>query len=206
MAIALDSPRRPAPKPRRKIPDALIYEIMDGTPIYRKGYRDVLSGKKTIEEIMGASTLQSVIVAYLVIQIGKFIDDDAYFLLTGESGVHIDHRNNLANDIAIYDQTVLTPAKISKKYADVPPQIALEIDVEADTSEMTENGYIYKKTRKLFEFGVQKIIWVLTDAQVVIVATPERIETVGWNTDVEIMDGHSFNIGAYLVKKGISII
>lgn len=47
-----------------------------------------------IEEITGASTLQSVIVAYLVMQIGKFIDDDAYFVLTGESGVHIDHRNN----------------------------------------------------------------------------------------------------------------
>ena len=205
MATALDSPRRPVPKPRRKIPDKLIYEIMDGKPIYRKGYRDVLSGKKTVEEIMGASTLQSVIVAYFVIQISKFLDEDAYFLLTGESGVHIDHRNNLANDVAIYDQTVLTPAKISKKYADVPPLIAIEIDVEADTTEMTENGYIYKKTRKLFDFGVQKLIWVLTDAQVVIVATPERIETVDWHKDVEIMDGHRINIGAYLAKKGITV-
>ena len=47
MIIALDSPRRPVPKPRKRVPDALIYEIMDGVPIYRKGYRDVLSGKKT---------------------------------------------------------------------------------------------------------------------------------------------------------------
>lgn len=205
MAIAYDTPRRPLPKPRRKIPESLIYEIMDGKPIYRKGYRDVLSGKKTLEEIMGASTLQSVIVSYLVILIGKFIDDNAYFVLTGEPGVHLDHRNNLANDIAIYDQMVLTPDKISKKYATVPPQIAIEVDIEADTAEMTENGYIYNKTRKLFEFGVQKIIWVLTDPQVVLIATPERIETVDWDKDVEIMDGHSFNIGAYLVKKGITI-
>lgn len=205
MAIAYDTPRRPLPKPRRKIPESLIYEIMDGKPIYRKGYRDVLSGKKTLEEIMGASTLQSVIVSYLVILIGKFIDDNAYFVLTGEPGVHLDHRNNLANDIAIYDQMVLTPDKISKKYATVPPQIAIEVDIEADTAEITENGYIYKKTRKLFEFGVQKIIWVLTDPQVVLIATPERIETVDWDKDVEIMDGHSFNIGAYLVKKGIKI-
>lgn len=205
MAIALDSPRRPVPKPRKRVPDALIYEIMDGKPIYRKGYRDVLSGKKTIEEIMGASTLQSVIVAYLVIQIGRFIDDDTYFILTGESGVHIDHRNNIANDIAIYDQTVLTPAKISKKYADVPPLIALEIDIEPDVADMTETGYLYKKTHKLFDFGVQKLIWVLTDAQVVIIATPKLIETVSWNKDVEIMDGHSFNIGAYLAKKGITV-
>ena len=115
--VALDSPRCPVPKPRKKVSDALIYEIMDGQPIYRKGHRDVLAGKKTIEEIRGASTLQSVIVAYIVMQIGKFIDDDAYFVLTGESGVHIDHRNNLANDVAIYDQAVLTPAKmyLSKK-------------------------------------------------------------------------------------------
>jgi hypothetical protein len=52
MAIALDSPRRSMPKPRRKIPDKLIYEIMDGEFIYCKGYRDVLSGKKT-DEIVG---------------------------------------------------------------------------------------------------------------------------------------------------------
>ncbi len=80
------------------------------------------------------------------------------------------------------------------------------MDIEADTDKMTESGYIYKKTRKLFDFGVQKLIWVLTDAQVVIVATPERIETVDWNKDVEIMDGHSFNIGAYLAKKGITVV
>ena len=205
MIIALDSPRRPVPKPRKRVPDALIYEIMDGVPIYRKGYRDVLSGKKTIEEIIGASTLQSVIVSHLMKIIFTFLDEDMYFVLTGEPGVHIDHRNNLANDIAIYDQTVLTPAKISKKYADVPPLIAIEIDIEADVADITETGYLYKKTHKLFDFGVQKLIWVLTDAQVVMIATPERIETVSWNKDVEIMDGHLFNIGAYFAKKGITV-
>ena len=205
MIIALDSPRRPVPKPRKRVPDALIYEIMDGVPIYRKGYRDVLSGKETIEEITGASTLQSVIVSHLMKIIFTFLDEDMYFVLTGEPGVHIDHRNNLANDIAIYDQTVLTPAKISKKYADVPPLITIEIDIEADVADITETGYLYKKTHKLFDFGVQKLIWVLTDAQVVMIATPERIETVSWNKDVEIMDGHLFNIGAYFAKKGITV-
>lgn len=202
--VAYDTPRRPLPKPKGKIAESLIYEIMDGKPIYRKGYRDVVAGKKTLEDIVGASTLQSIIISHLVITIGKFLDEDAFFVLTGESGLHIDHRNNLANDVAIYDQTVLTPAKISKKYADVPPLVAIEIDIAADVSEMTENGYIYKKTRKLFDFGVQKVIWVLSDPQVVIVATPAHIETVDWNRDVVIMDNHSFNIGGYLTKKGIS--
>ena len=52
---------------------------------------------------------------------------------------------------------------------------------------------------------MQKIIWVLTESQVVPIATSERIETVSWDKDVEIMNGNAFNIGAYLLKKGISI-
>ena len=203
--VAHDSPRQPLPKPRRNVPDALIYEIMDGKPVYRKGYREVVSGRKTLEESTGANTYQSVIVAYCMKIIWSFLDDDRYFVLTGESGVHIDHRNNIVNDVAIYDQMILTPAKISKKYADVPPLLAIEVDSKADISEMTEAGYLYKKTRKLFDFGVQRVLWILTDAQVIIVATPDRIETVDWNKDVELMDSHTTNIGAYLLKKGINV-
>ena len=40
-------------KPVSHVPRHLIYEIMDGKPIYYKGYWDVLSGKKTASEIMG---------------------------------------------------------------------------------------------------------------------------------------------------------
>jgi len=205
MTVATKGPRRATRTPSRKIPDHLIYEIMDGKPIYYRGYRDVLAGRKTLEEIMGASSLQAVIVSYLTVFIGKFLDEDQYFLLVSEPGVHINHRNNLSNDVAIHDKTVLTPEKISKNYADVPPKIALEVDVDADLSEMTETGYIYRKTRKLLEFGVEKVIWVLTEAQAVIVATPERIETVDWSRDVEVMDGHALNIGAYLTRQGIAV-
>lgn len=205
MAIAHDAPRRPAPKPRRKIPESLIYEIMDGKAIYRKGYRDVLSGKKTLEEIIGSSSLQAIIVYYLTSFISRFINEDMYNVLVNEAGLHLDHRTNLANDIAIFEQRVFPGNRLSKKFADVPPKIAIEVDIIADVAEMSETGYIYKKTRKLFDFGVQKIIWVLTEPQVVLIATPERIETISWDIDIEIMDGHAFNIGAFLAKKGFSI-
>lgn len=175
MAIAYPQPRRVPPKPKGKIPDALIYEIMDGKAIYRKGYREVMAGSKTIGEVIGASTLQSVIVSHLMKVVFSFLDEDAFFVLTGEPGVHIDHRNNLANDVAIYDRTVLTPAKISRKCADVPPLLAIEV------------------------------IWILTDAQTVTIATRERIESVDWNRDVELTDGHSVNIGTYLTRMGITV-
>lgn len=205
MTVAMKSPRRATRTSSRKIPEALIYEIMDGKPIYYKGYREVLAGKKTTEEIMGASSLQALIVSYLTGFIWKYFDESRFFVLTGEPGVHIDHRDNLANDVALYDQTVLTPDKISKKYTDVPPKVTIEVDVDADLTEMTETGYIYRKTRKLLQFGVEKVIWVLTEAQAVLIATPERIETVEWSRDVELLDGHAFNIGAYLTRHGIVV-
>ncbi len=55
-----------APKKRRillhtkrptAIPESLVYERLDGQPIYYQGYRDVMAGRKTIEEIIGSSTL-----------------------------------------------------------------------------------------------------------------------------------------------------
>ena len=200
--IALREPR-PVKRPPRNIPPYLVYEIMDGKPIYYHGYRDVLLKKKTFEEIMGASSLQSIIVFYLVSFIGKFIDEDTFTVLTGEAGLHIDHRNNLANDIAIFDNEVLPPSKINKKYADVPPKIAIEVDIVADVEDLGESGYIYKKTQKLLNFGTEKVFWILTEAQVVIVATSEKIETFNWQKDIELIDNQTFNIGKYLTKKGI---
>ena len=206
MAVAIGQARQtPVSRSKRKIPDYLICEVLDGKPLYYKGYEDVLAGKKTVEEIMGSSSLQASIVYYLTAFIAKFIDEDQYNVLVSEPGVHLDRRDNVSNDIAIFDQAILPGANISKKYADVPPKIAIEVDISIDLSELTETGYIYKKTRKLLEFGVEKVIWVLTEAQVVLVATKERIETFDWDKNIELMDGQEFNIGAFLVKKGIVV-
>lgn len=37
---------------KRKIPDSLVREIIDGKPFYYKGYKDVLRKKKTKEDII----------------------------------------------------------------------------------------------------------------------------------------------------------
>ena len=36
------------------VPDYMIYEIMDGKPIYYRGYNDVLRKLKTLEEVMAS--------------------------------------------------------------------------------------------------------------------------------------------------------
>lgn len=191
----------------RKVPDYLIYEMMDGKPIYYRNYKAVLNKSKTLEEVMGASKFQSVLITYLFKCILKFIDDDLYFVLTNEIGSHIDVGNNISNDIAIFDKKALFEDKIDNHYATIPPKIAIEVDTEADFSEFSETGYVYKKSQKLLDFGVEKIIWVMTDIRrVTVIEKDQDWRIVDWNKDIEIMNGHTFNIGNYLAKEGIQVI
>ncbi len=191
-------------KPRLKVPDYLVYELIDGKPIFYKGYREVMSGEKTFSEIMGSSTLQSFIVTYLVVFIAKRLDENLYTLLTSEAGLHLDRRNNLAGDILIFDNATLPVTAINQNYADVPPKIVIEVDITADPTDITPESYIFLKTQKLLSFGVEKVIWITTDSKKVTIAASgdENWVIQDWHKDVQIMDGITVNIGKYLTQKG----
>ena len=75
-----------AKRPKAEIPEYLIYEIMDGKPIHYKGYREVLAGTKKFSEIIGSSTLQSVIIAYLQRLLFRELSEDQYTILSSETG------------------------------------------------------------------------------------------------------------------------
>ena len=187
------------------IPDSLVYEVLDGLPIYYKGYKDVLVGTKNYEEIMGISGLQGIIISYLVELIFSKIGSKQYRILFNEIGVHINHNQNLASDIGIYDKKLVTPDKINTQYIDVPAKVFLEVDIKADVEDIGETGYIRNKTQQLLEFGSEKVIWVLSKPKMVITATPDgKWAFSEWDSNVEILDGHVFNIGSYLKEEGIN--
>lgn len=201
---ATKSPRKTLPQiPAKKIPAALIYEIMDGKPIYYKGYREVLKNEKTIEEVMGASSLQGIMVEYILRILFRRLDEKQYHILTNEQGLHLNRKNNLSADIAIYEKTKFSVAQADKHYATIPPKIQIEVDINADTDGGFVETYINKKTDKLFEFGVEKVIWVLSESKKVVVATPNaNWEIIDWHKEIEVIDGISFCIGKYLKDEG----
>ncbi|WP_159468973.1 Uma2 family endonuclease [Dyadobacter sp. 3J3] len=186
-----------------EIPSVLIHEIIDGKPLYRKGYREVLAKTKKIEDIMGCSSLQFFIIDYILRILYKTVNEDKYIIATNEAGLHLDIRNNLAGDILIFDKDVLTIDKINKHYSNVPPKISIEIDLDIELEEFTETGYITIKTKKLLEFGAEKVIWFLTESKKVMIATAEgEWRTFDWNRDVKIFDGIICNVGEYLTNEG----
>ena len=202
---ATKSPRKTLPRiPAKKIPAALIYEIMDGKPIYYKGYREVLKNEKTIEEVMGASNLQVTIIEYILITLYRTLDLKLYRILTNEVGLHLDKKSNLSGDILIYDKNVLPVKAADKYYISVPPKVQIEVDIAAELEGMlSETSYLQQKTDKLFQFGVEKVIWVLSDSKKVIVAIPnDNWKIIDWHKEIEIIDGIGFCIGRYLKDEG----
>jgi hypothetical protein len=193
-----------------KIPDYLIRETIDGIPFYYAGYRDVLNKKKTIEDIMADSGLQAIIKAYIMKLFAQHLDWDIYQPLSGEVGSHLDHRSNLALDVAVYENSVLTPEKINTKYIDVNPKIVIEIDVRVKLEDEEANPfdqYVLRKVNKLLSKGTERIIWVFTQSDTIIVAKPGNSwEVFKLNQEVLLMENVKINIGEYLKKKGIVIL
>ena len=190
----------------RKIPEYLVKEVLNGIPIHYKGYKAVLRKEKTLDDIMGASGLQSFIVSYIYKLLVRQLSDDTYHILTGETGLHLELNDNLSGDIVLFEYDQLSVENIDTHYLNIPPKIDIEIDVNIHTSDFTEQTYIYQKTDRLLSWGVEKVIWVLSESKKVIVA--ERGKDwllIDWSKDIEVIDGVKFNVSQYLEKLGVSL-
>ena len=151
--------------------------------------------------------MQWVLVSYFLRVLVRSSDERRYWLASGEAGIHIDHKFNLSHDVAVYEKSVLTPDKISTKYADVPAKLAIEIDVKADLSNSRDQNYVHRKTRKLLDFGTEKIIRLFTETRQVMVAErgADAWLTMDWHRDLDLLDGATFNVGQYLEDEGIRL-
>lgn len=195
--------KKGAANPQADVPEHLMYERIDGQPIHYRGYQEVLSGTKTFSEIMGSSGIQSLIIAYLQRLLFTKLDEGKYTIFSSESGLHLDKRNNLAGDILIFDNASLPIEAVDEHYVTVPPKVVIEVDITADPLDIEADTYLFTKTQKLLDFGVEKVIWITTKTKKVTVATPHTDWQVkDWHKEVEILEGITFNVGEYLVSKG----
>lgn len=174
----------------QSIPKSLIYEMVDGKPIYYRGYQDYLSGEKQLEELMGSSHIQSFIVTRLVIALSRLLNLSKYEILTNELGLKFKDKSWRAADIAIYEKSDLRNLPLSDKYLEVAPKIVIEVDTKADLSEIPDSfSYYQKKTDQLLDFGVEKVIWIFTDTKKVMVAEPNQNWQISpWDREILILD------------------
>ncbi len=171
------------------IPPSLVYETLNGKKIYYKNYEAALNGEKKLEEIMASSYLQSLILSIL----------HEYFIinfknlkgLSNEIGLHISEKNNLGIDLAIFEKSTLKDYPKTAKYLTICPKIVIEVDVKGELDNVNFLNHILEKSRIILNFGAEKVVWILTEAKLTIVAKPnEQWQFYDWDKPFEIIEGH----------------
>lgn len=189
-----------------EIPKILIYEEFDGHPIYRKGYKDYVLGLKKIEEInMGTSKLQwaltNLINRYLILTLPR-----GYWLGPGELGLHTAKGTNFSADIAIYRPGNFQYDLQSHTYSDTPPDVVIEIDIRSDESNYftSEEDYFHKKTERLLEWGVERVIWVFPSSQRILVADNlQEWKFIRWELPFTVIDNYEMNLWELMLEDGL---
>ena len=191
---------------KMRTPDVLIYEELQGRKLYRKGYEQFLNHTKTIEEIMGCSSLQGVLVSILLRYLYTHTDEDAYEIFTNEAGLHVSLGNNLSGDIILYDANDARQYQYDNHYFNVAPKMVIEIDVKIEAEGSDVETYWTKKTETLLDFGVEKVIWVFSEEKTIIIAEPNKKWIIqNWTSDFELIPRHIVNIQKMIDKKGYKI-
>jgi Uma2 family endonuclease len=188
--------RRKAPS---KVPDFLIYEVVDGKPVYYKGYKDVLNKTKTFEEITMDSTLQAWLKSRLTILLGGFLIENGYEITTGEQGLIMSNGDKRGADIAIFKAESLV---VDEHYSRISPEIVIEIDISADLENTAEINYVLDKITDYQKFGVKNVVWIFTKSKKVMVAKiGQPWLTLEWAADIEIMGNLSVNLSKMMDKR-----
>ena len=200
-AIAVAPVPKQQKKRSRKIPDALVYEIVDGKPIYYKGYRQVLNKKLNIEAVMAESSLQAWLKARLSHLLFNLLEQKGYEILTGELGLLIGRGDRRGADLSIYRSDLLV---LDAHFSKIPPEVIIEIDIQADLENQNEMEYVLRKIEDYLRFGVKKVIWIFTSNRKIMTATSKKPWlTLDWDATIETLEGASFNLEKMLEGRQI---
>jgi len=183
---------------RKRVPKELIYEMRHGKPIYYRDYDKVLSGEKTLEEVMGSSFLQSWLVMIIAGYIYNLLDKTKYLVLTNELGFKFAPRSWRNLDIAIFKKEKIKQyiEMEYNQYVPIAPEVVIEIDTKADLRKFSSPiDYFVEKTEDLLQADVQKVIWLFTKVKKIWVAEKGKDWRLkNWNEDIEVIEGITINV------------
>ena len=192
----------PAAKPQRAVPAHLVYEVMDGKPIYYRDYKKIIRGTIKKDDIMGYGLLQWVIINLITKYFNQNLSAN-YLVLGGEGGIHLAKNDNLSLDLAVFNSASINLAQLKNQYVGVAPQLVIEVDTKAQAEFAADANYYTKKTQKLLDFGVNEVIWIFTETKKIWLAKPNAPWLIiNWKDDFTAME-LPLNLQALLDENGI---
>ncbi|HHJ64147.1 MAG TPA: Uma2 family endonuclease [Aquifex aeolicus] len=188
----------------RRVPKELIYEMRHGKPIYYRDYDKVLSGEKSLEEVMGSSKIQWLIISLILRVLMKKLPFDKYEVATNEVGFKFAPRSWRNLDVAIFRKGELVKEGIDDRYVKTPPEVVVEVDTKADLRKYGDfMHYMTEKTQDLLNAGVKKVVWITTyDRKIMVAEKGERWFITDWDDTIEVIEGIELNIEKLLKESG----
>lgn len=183
----------PSRKAAPKIPDWLVYEMVDGKPIYYKNYQKLLEDfSNEHQSDMADSRTQHWLKIWLNRWLFKFLEPMGYDIGSGELGLLVGKGDWRGADVVIYREEDI---KLGPTYEDIPPEIIIEIDVKAALGNQRVEDYIDRKNEDYHQMGVKKVIWIFTAKREIMVAEAGKNPTFHrWDEWIETIEGASFNL------------
>lgn len=183
-------------------PKQLVYETLNARKLYRRGFNEVVNQTKTIEEIMRRSSLQSNIISILLKYLYMHTSEIDYEIFTNEIGLDISQDNNLSSDIVIFDADDALQYQFDGHYFHVAPKIAFQVDVKIELGDTNVVEYLREKNKVLFDFGVERVVWIFTEDKKILLAQPNRVWLMSnWSKDTELLEGHKINLQNMIDEK-----
>lgn len=119
-------------------------------------------------------------------------DKKRFVVFTNEAGVHVDLGNNFSCNIAIYKKGTF---EITTHYFNTVPKIVIKVDTKADTTNTTDLTYITEKIQTLFDFGVERVLWVPSQQRRVFVAAPgQDWLLIDWANNASVMENITLSV------------
>lgn len=89
----------------------------------------------------------------------------------------------------------------------MPARVVIEIDTAVEYgNDFPVEQFVQQKTQQTLDFGTEKVIWIFTATQKVMVATPNADWIISdWNKTIEVLDGVRFNLAEFIAQEGIQL-
>ena len=208
--VQTQTPPKTAQRKRKRVPRALVYEMVRGRPVYYRGYEKVLTGELPPEAVMGSSALQAKIVQVLLLFLHRVLNLKQYEILAHELGFMMASGHWRALDIAVFERQALREEGYPNRYTRTPPLLVIEVDTKADLSryEGQIEWYIREKVDDLLAAGVQQVLWFTTHDRRVLEARPGQPWTLApWDRDIPLVVGDvTLNLARLLEEEGIQFV
>jgi len=96
---------------------------------------------------------------------------------------------------------------LDDKYFIKAPKVVVEIDIKIDLSETewtNEWDYVIEKSKKMLDFGTEKVIWITTKSKKIFVSSStERWYMVNFDEDIPLFDDVILNLAKLFEEEDI---